>query len=115
MGLDMYLNSREGYEMGYWRKANQVHGYIVDNFAEGRDNCQEIELTREKLEQLQKDCRAVLGDMSKAMELLPPTEGFFFGSYELDEFYREDLYDTIAIIDKCLATEEEIFIYQASW
>lgn len=115
MGLDMYLTSLEGYELGYWRKANQVHGYMVRNFAGGEDDCEEIALTRENLEKLQEDCRTVIGDMGKALELLPPTYGFFFGSYDLDEFYREDLYHTIAIIDKCLATEEENFIYRASW
>jgi hypothetical protein len=32
--------------------------------------------------------------MEKAMDLLPPTAGFFFGAAEVDDWYWENLKDT---------------------
>jgi hypothetical protein len=57
-----------------------------------------------------------LADHSLAAELLPPTDGFFFGSTELDEGYFDDLRNTIEIIDHVLALPEDWMIeYQSSW
>lgn len=75
MGLDMYLTGEkylpssqsapvmeDGFrvkrrdfelELGYWRKHHNLHEYIVENFAEsGEDDCRDIELCAEQLEQL---------------------------------------------------------------
>ena len=41
-------------EIGYFRKANAIHKYIVDNFNDGVDNCEPIILDKEKLKELQK-------------------------------------------------------------
>jgi hypothetical protein len=49
---------------------------------------------------------------------LSPTPGFFFGSYDLDEYYMEDLSRlTMTQIDSVLGTSGEWsdFIYRASW
>lgn len=115
MGLDMYLTDRQGNDLGYWRKANAIHGYIVRRHADGVDKCQKIELTRADLVALRSLCYEVLFNLHKARDLLPPTEGFFFGSYETDENYRQDLLDTAEIINKALETKKRTFIYQASW
>ena len=95
MGLDMYLSGRKrwygvsgpkdehGYQieevsvvLGYWRKHANLHGYIVQRFASGEDNCQDIDLTLENLNELL--------EVVKAPELMPMTEGFFFGSSNND-------------------------------
>lgn len=50
--------------------------------------------------------------------LLPTTSGFFFGSTDYDEWYIQDLKDTITIIDNCLtntALEGSDFEYYSSW
>ena len=105
MGLDMYLtgdshNARsqgkrpqqDGFDiratrldLGYWRKHRMLHGYIVENFANGEDDCRPIDLGEEELSQIE---TALLkwADNSAA---LPKTEGFFFGSDEGDEHYRK--------------------------
>lgn len=115
MGLDMYLTDSKGNELGYWRKANAIHGYIVRRHSGGVDECQKIELTRGDLKVLYARCFTVLLDISKAKDLLPPTEGFFFGSYEVDEDYKQDLIDTIKIINTALNSRKRTFIYQANW
>lgn len=47
---------------------------------------------------------------------LRPTGGFFFGSTEKDEYYYEDLRETIRILDDVLAMSDDWeFEYCASW
>lgn len=115
MGLDMYLSDVDGDCFGSWRKANQIHGWIVDKFANGIDNCEEIEIPRTGLIELKQLCEIVLTDNSLALKLLPPREGFFFGSYDIDNYYFDDLRDTLEIIDFALQSTADTFIYQASW
>lgn len=101
--------------VGYWRKANAIHGWFVTHYAGGEDNCERIPLTREDLERLRDVCSKVLENRALAPDLLPPTEGFFFGSTDIDDWYEADLKNTIGIVDRCLASRFKIFVYQASW
>lgn len=47
------IEKRFDYEIGYMRKANAIHKYIVDNFGGGVDDCTPIELSKENIIQLQ--------------------------------------------------------------
>jgi hypothetical protein len=102
-------------DLGYWRKANSIHGYIVDNFADGVDDCKEIYISKQGLNQLLDQCKIVLANPDKAEELLPVTAGFFFGSDEYNEYYFQDINDTINIIESALKHENVSYYYQASW
>jgi hypothetical protein len=101
--------------MGYWRKANQIHNWFVENVQEGDDDCNKYYVTREQLEQLRSTCLEVIVDIDKAEDLLPTGAGFFFGSTEYDQYYVQDLVDTVAIINRCLSTKFDSFEYQSSW
>jgi hypothetical protein len=132
MGLDMYLNGEkyfygqrkfcekraadepskigEIYELAYWRKHPDLHGFIVETFADGVDNCQRIWLSEENIETIIKAVK----DAS-----LPHTEGFFFGESENDEAQRNE---DVQLLEGALAwvkTKEDSvwrsLIYQASW
>ena len=47
--------------IAYWRKANAIHNWFINNCSEnGEDNCQEIYVNREKLEELLKTVNLVL-------------------------------------------------------
>lgn len=74
-----------------WRKANQVHNYIVKEIGKGIDDQKPIYLTDEHLEQILDVIREVGNDPVKAEKLLPPKDGFFFGSTDIDEYYWQDL------------------------
>lgn len=37
------------YELAYWRKANAIHKWFVDNVQKGKDNCKEYRVTRRNL------------------------------------------------------------------
>ena len=39
-------------DLGYWRKHPNLHGYIIENYADGRDECQEIELSANALDDI---------------------------------------------------------------
>ncbi len=136
MGLDMYLRGKKflwtdwdkpennlmednfrvyekALELGYWRKHPDLHGYIVDNFAGGVDECQEIGLQAEDIEVIIRAVRE---------KELTHKEGFFFG----DSIYHYEEKDypesTIGIFEKALEwvkTKEKnvsrSIVYQASW
>jgi hypothetical protein len=100
----------------YWRKANQIHKWFVDNVQGGNDNCGEYYVSNEKLNQLRETCRQAL--FAKDPSLLPPQAGFFFGSYDIDEWYWQDIKDTIKKIDRVLALPDMSklsFYYTSSW
>lgn len=97
----------------YWRKANQIHRWILENTNQEDDDCRKIYIDGDKLKELVAVCEEVLADHSKAPELLPTQEGFFFGSYEYDEWYFQDLENTIRQLKD--VKEDEEYVYQASW
>lgn len=136
MGLDMNLYGRkmiyynrfdenaeprmeDGYpvddvilDMGYWRKHPNLHGYIVENYADGVDECQKIDLSKEDLLAIAKAIRA---------KELPHTEGFFFGDSSWHDGKEEEY---AAIFEKAAAwmdtpPEDDVFwrevYYKASW
>lgn len=103
-------------EAGYWRKANQIHAWFVQQVQDGEDECRPHPVYREHLEQLKDLCQQVLADPSKAEELLPTTKGFFFGDTSYGDMYMDDIRHTIDIIDRCLALPDTwSFEYLSSW
>lgn len=108
------------YPVGYWRKANAIHGWFVNELAGGVDECQDIYVPREKLVELRDLCKSAVSQPAMAGEILPPVQGFFFGGYEIDEYYIQDLSDTVKMIDHILSIVPEDnweweFVYRASW
>lgn len=101
-----------------WRKANAIHNWFVENVQDGEDNCAAYCLDIEILNELRDVCVRLLASKNPkdAEELLPCTDGCFFGSQAYDGWYWEDLAYTVEAIDKCneLGAGWE-FEYQASW
>lgn len=114
----MYLYQKEVYEVAYWRKANAIHGWII-NTTNAIDDCTPISLTKQDLYNLREVCIKVLDThtIDYAEEMLPPTSGFFFGSIAIDEWYWEDIKETIDKINTVLeqSVDDAMFEYQASW
>lgn len=100
----------------YWRKANAIHGWFVDNCQEGDDDCREYYVEREQLEELKELCQSVLDGDEDAQDQLEPTAGFFFGDTEKNEWYFDELRNTIQGLDKVLSLPNSYeFYYRASW
>jgi len=114
----MMVNCIE-YRVMYWRKANAIHKWFVDNVQDGVDNCEEFHVSPQHLQLLRDTCKQVLDDNALAGELLPPSEGFFFGTTEITDYYFVDLRATVEGLDKALAfalrDRWTTFSYRASW
>ena len=116
-GIDVSNVTNIEEEVGYWRKANQIHRWFVDNVQNGVDNCGEYSVSKGELEELRNICTGVLNDHSKAEELLPSASGFFFGNTDYDEWYYNDVQHTIEIIDKIFSESDgnQDIYYSSSW
>jgi len=138
MGLDMYLTGEKYYPeytvnnrdiqkvdrpqsdgfplrsnilaLGYWRKHPNLHGFIVNNFADGIDDCSPINLNSEDL-----------GKIAEALRKweLPETEGFFFGTSEDHAEQKDQDADLFAKVKAWLEENQEnvekSVVYEASW
>lgn len=118
--------------VGYWRKANAIHNWFVQNVQDGTDDCGEYYVDPDKLQELRSVCQAikdtaVLGEMEiiqsdfgsweetnlvsidKALieATLPPSPGFFFGSTEVDGYYYDMVVSTIEIIDNIIPPTDQ--------
>jgi hypothetical protein len=102
-------------ELGYWRKANQIHRWFVENVQDGVDNCGEYFVSKADLQSLLDVCLAVKLDHSQAEELLPAGSGFFFGNTDYDEWYYNDIDNTIDILKEALTDEDASYYYSSSW
>ena len=104
-------------EVAYWKKANAIHKYFVDNLQGGVDECQTTCVSREELQCLLDICNEVMEDRSKAKDLLPTQSGSFFGSTEYDEWYYDGIGHTIRQLTSILedAPKRWDFEYRASW
>ena len=60
---DKYGRSNSVYlttQVGYWRKANAIHKWFVDNVQDGEDNCRPYDVTTEQLRELRSICAEIL-------------------------------------------------------
>jgi hypothetical protein len=105
-------------EAAYWRKANHIHKWFVDNVQEGNDDCGYYNVGREQLTELADLCHEVMEDQERAGELLPTADGFFFGVTKYGEYYYEQTAYTRDRIRELLGNEDLNsweFYYHSSW
>ena len=122
--------------VAYWRKANQIHHW----FTKDQEQDQTRDIGGDKLLVLLEDCKKVIASLEKqelvekeiethgggkttikvypyselALELLPPTEGCFFGSYDIGEWYLEDLRETVEQLVGNINVHD-VYTYTASY
>lgn len=113
-------------EVLYWRKANAIHGWFVDNVQGGHDNCDHYYVPIEKIEEILAICNQILSnvelkegkivDPSICEELLPTKSGFFFGSQHFDKWYYETIKKTRDTLTEELKGDIICeYYYQSSW
>ena len=136
--------------VAYWRKANQIHNWFVENVQNGEDDCRcHDEVTEDKLLTLlnicldvKRNCPMIDGEVCDgqtykdgqwinimkpgkvmqnaeyAADVLPSRSGFFFGGEDYDQYYMEDIDNTINQLTQILKEtnfETEIIYYCSSW
>lgn len=89
-------------QVAYWRKANQIRGWFSRLLGEESNGVCKGKVSKGNVENLLGTCKQVLEDHSLTEKLLPVTEGFFFGSYEYDEYYFEQIKETVEICERVL-------------
>jgi hypothetical protein len=135
-------------EVGYWRKFNALHEWFVQNCQGGIDDCRESSVSSEQIVEILEICKKVqtsllsspkntvsikigmgpdgdimddiqvFSDTSVAEELLPTQPGFFFGGTEYDEWYMENLSNTIELFEGLVSEDPEGYAeysYHSSW
>ena len=138
--VEEYRNSEPEYdatmygnELMYWRKANQIHNWFVQNCQGGVDDCGRYAITVNDLMKLKELCEKILTMTEKrkemrypsfsatekaevdvrcltaegveyAIEHLPSRSGFFFGNTEYDDWYVWELENTVEQINDTLDT-----------
>lgn len=103
-------------EAAYWRKANQIHRWFVENVQHGNDDGGSYYVSRDELEELLGICKEVIADPSKGEDLLPTQSGFFFGPTAYDDYYLGDVENTIHQLETILSdAKADDFEYYASW
>jgi hypothetical protein len=102
-------------EAMYWRKANAIHKWFVDNVQNGVDDCGNYYVSRDHLMSLMDTIDTTLA--SRDSSNLPPQAGFFFGSTEADNWYWEDLQNTRDALETILNSysDDWDFEYHSSW
>jgi hypothetical protein len=81
-----------------------IHKWFVDNVQSRNDDCGRYPVTMDQLRALYEIISRILaahdaGDDTVADKELPPSEGFFFGSNEIDEYYWQELLETKLKLD----------------
>jgi hypothetical protein len=111
--------------VAYWRKANAIHGWFVENVQGGIDECNSHHVQLDQLRELVALCEALLEkrDPEAAAEELPTGSGFFFGGTAYDDWYWDTLQDTVDQLRLLLAwfddeqhePEQWDISYRSSW
>ncbi|TCP23428.1 hypothetical protein EV207_13227 [Scopulibacillus darangshiensis] len=105
-------------DVAYWRKANQIHNWFVENLQDSVDNCSISEVKRSHIILLNNYCRMILESSAKAEDVLPTTPGFYFGSTTYDSFYYSEIYEThtlLAFLIQNFSFDKNYLFYQSSW
>lgn len=109
--------------VAYWRKANSVHNWFVNQVQNGVDECQLSPCSPEQLGILKRTVTEALAlykedDKKGAEELLTPTSGFFFGGTQVDEWWVADMKNTIEqlqFIEDAEIASPVKYYYRSSW
>jgi hypothetical protein len=106
-------------EVAYWRKANQIHNWVVETLHNGEDDpCFTQEVTKENLMELNNLCLQVLTRKEHPYNTLPTRHGCFFGNLSYDSYYFREVEETQAILAaliKHFNFETHYLLYQCSW
>jgi len=83
-------------EFLYWRKANHIHKWFVDNIQDGNDDCGRYHLAEGDFLKLYRDLKLAI--LKQDPTIFPPAEGMFFGSTKIDNYYWQEINRTAATL-----------------
>lgn len=95
-------------DIGYWRKANAIHKWFVDNVQDGEDDCKSYYVGKEQLEELLNLCKEV----KKKAKIIDGkvSNGSIFKDGKWEKQYEEGkIVENAEEISKILPTQEGFF------
>lgn len=108
-------------QLQYFRKANHIHKWVVDNIQHWKDECSTFLFPLEELKPLYEIAKSILDEedkkvkKEKANKLLPPSEWFFFWWTEIDEWYFSDLIEFADFYEAMLEAENKGELWQLAY
>lgn len=116
-----FLTNDEEYGVGYWRKFNALHDYMVNVVGSGEDDGSTIYVSDKECQQILDICKKIQKNHELAPSLLPTVDGFFFGSTEYDDWYFKNIDYTVDLFTDLIeflhtdAGRQFTVQYDASW
>lgn len=85
--------AQEGYvdtshQVAYWRKANQIHNFFIQECAGGEADCRLVYVCMEDLKELVRRCKKIIKTVQYKKDWV--SNGILFGSNEQEIFYLDD-------------------------
>lgn len=74
-------------DVGYWRKANAIHAWFVDNVQNGEDDCEPYEVSKEQLMKLYLICKTIITESELAPHEIVTGERFNDETGEWEKIY----------------------------
>lgn len=76
-------------DVGYWRKANAIHAWFVDNVQEGKDDCEPHEVSKEQLMKLYLICKTIVTESTLAPDKVINGQRFNNETGEWENIYED--------------------------
>lgn len=105
-----YINE----QVMYWRKANSIHDWFVENVQEGEDDCKEYYIDPDTLCVFIELCKNTIKQIKEGVsdDKLDLPSGL---SNDLDDHYINELQRTVNTIEPLLYIGDNDFYYESSW
>lgn len=95
-------------EVGYWRKANAIHKWFVENVQDENDDCGYYEVTKEQAEELLNTCKKVKAETQTEKNWVKNGEKLANGMW-CPIFEEGDIIVNPEIAEELLPTQEGFF------
>ena len=119
MGLDIFFTKKKVKEIGYFRKVNFLVKYFEDYCGLDTANQTPLRIHIKDIMDLKDRCSEVINNPNKAEELLPTTDGFFFGDTDYNEEYLKDVQEVynycLHLLDEFDALQDDESIWFEIW
>lgn len=94
--------------VAYWRKANAIHNWFVENVQDGKDECQESYVSKEDMQKLLDAVNQVLNSITLEKGVLSNGSTYYNG-VETPNFITGEVVVDSAIAEEVLPTQSGFF------
>jgi hypothetical protein len=96
------------FEVAYWRKANQIHNWFVENVQDGEDDCKKYYVSKEQLKKLVDLCKKVK-DVAKLEEGDVLSSTTWVGGKETKNYEKGRVVQNVEEVEQLLPSSSGFF------